>query len=298
VRTNPGTSTNNSAGEVALSPETIENATQQRALLRGLLAVAAGFSTHQTGPFHISGGSSGEAAVFYCLRGSGWLEAGARLHKIRKGDLVMIAPGSPFAAALHASSPWTIHWVRAVGDNLPDYFRELGTSTANPGIRVGEDSQVVRLFNEILSALRRGASFASLLHASHALAYLFALLVEGRAEAPAASGSTQKVGEAIIYMSEHLHEPLRVVALAQMAGLSPDYFAELFKQQTGCSPRDYLQLLRVHRACQLLQSTSLNVKEIAGRLGYVDPFHFSRQFKAFQGVSPSEYRAASPSQPP
>jgi AraC-like DNA-binding protein len=34
----------------------------------------------------------------------------------------------------------------------------------------------------------------------------------------------------------------------------------------------------------------LNVKEIATRLGYQDQFHFSRQFKAFQGASPSEYR--------
>ena len=67
-------------------------------------------------------------------------------------------------------------------------------------------------------------------------------------------------------------------ALAVLANLSPAHFTALFKEQTGCSPRDYLHLLRIHRACQLLRSTTLNVKEIATRLGYQDQFHFSPQY--------------------
>jgi transcriptional regulator GlxA family with amidase domain len=98
------------------------------------------------------------------------------------------------------------------------------------------------------------------------------------------------VAQAIIYMSEHLDQPLRVAELAVLANLSPAHFTVLFKQQTGCSPRDYLHLLRIHRACQMLRGSTLPVKEVAARLGYQDQFHFSRQFKAFQGLSPTEYR--------
>ena len=50
-------------------------------------------------------------------------------------------------------------------------------------------------------------------------------------------------------MSEHLDQP-RVSALAALANLSPAHFTVLFKEQTGCCPRDYLHLLRIHRACQ------------------------------------------------
>jgi AraC-like DNA-binding protein len=50
-----------------------------------------------------------------------------------------------------------------------------------------------------------------------------------------------------------------------------------FKEQTGCSPRDYLHLLRIHRACQLLRNSPPHVKEIAARLGYQDQFHFSAE---------------------
>jgi transcriptional regulator GlxA family with amidase domain len=129
------------------------------------------------------------------------------------------------------------------------------------------------------------------MQASHALAYLLACLIQKRqAAVPESTDTVQRAAQAIIYMSEHLDQPLRVAALARLAGLSAAHFGELFKQHTGCSPRDYLHLLRIHQACRLLRDSPLSIKEIAARVGYPDPFHFSRQFKAFQGLSPSEYR--------
>ena len=156
---------------------------------------------------------------------------------------------------------------------------------------VGDDLELSRLFNEILSSLKRGTDFPDVLRASYALSHMLAVLVQKRGNVSSADrGTPHKVAETIVYMSEHLHETVRVPALARMANLAPTYFTALFKQQTGCAPRDYLHLLRIHRACQLLSGTGLSIKEIANRVGYQDPFHFSRQFKAFQGVSPTAFR--------
>jgi len=182
-----------------------------------------------------------------------------------------------------------------MGNQLDRYFRELSLVPARPILTVGEDPQVTRLFHETLNTLQRGRGFPHLLQASLAFGHLLALLVAKHcAPSPASSSAVGKVAETIIYMSEKLHEPLRMLELARLANLSPDYFSEIFKQQTGTSPRDYLHLLRIHRACQLLTQSDLSVKEIASQLGYQDPFHFSRQFKAFQGLSPRAYRASSP----
>ena len=201
----------------------------------------------------------------------------------------------PHTCGAHVSNPWTIHWAQATGENLREYLNELGVSAQAPLVWMGEDLQLARLFNEVVRTLEQGSSFLNLLHASHALAHLLAVMIRHRHERTRdTSDSVQKVAEGIIYMSEHLDQPMRVSALAALANLSPAHFSVLFKQQTGCSPRDYLHLLRIHRACQLLRSSTLNVKEIATRLGYQDQFHFSRQFKAFQGVSPSEYREGKP----
>ena len=277
--------------QVLLPEPVIKAALREKPLLRGLLAVGAGYLPRAAGLLRRRSQGIGQALFVYCVKGGGWCELAGQLHTVRAGDLLVLLPDVPHTCGAHASNPWTIHWAQAAGDNLREYLNELGVSARAPLVRMGDDLQLARLFNEVVRTLEEGTSFLNLLHASHALAHLLAVMIGHRHEqARDTSDSVQKVAEGIIYMSEHLDQPMRVSALAALANLSPAHFSVLFKEQTGCSPREYLHLLRIHRACQLLRSSALSVKEIATRLGYQDPFHFSRQFKAFQGVSPSEYR--------
>jgi len=276
--------------QVVLPEAVIKAALRDKPLLHGLLAVGAGYFPKAAGHLRRPQGM-GEVLLVYCVKGGGWCELAGHLHTVRAGDLLVLPSNVPHTCGAHASNPWTIHWAQAAGANLREYLNELGVSAQAPLVWMGDDLQLARLFNEVVRALEQGVSFVNLLHASHALALLLALMIRHRHERNRDTSDTvQKVAEGIIYMSEHLDQPMRVSALAALANLSPAHFSVLFKEQTGCSPRDYLHLLRIHRACQLLRSSTLNVKEIASRLGYQDQFHFSRQFKAFQGVSPSEYR--------
>jgi AraC family transcriptional regulator, arabinose operon regulatory protein len=276
---------------VMLSERAMAAALRDKPLLRGLMAAGAGYFPKAAGHLRRRPRGLDQAILIYCVKGGGWCELSGCLHTVRAGDLLVLPPGAPHTYGAHVSNPWTIHWIHAAGDNLREYLKELAVSAQTPVAWMGEDLELVRLFHEVTKALERGASFLNLLQASHALAHLLALLIRHRHERHRDTPDVvQKVAQCIVYMSEHLDQSLRVPALAALASLSPAHFSVLFKEQTGCSPRDYLHLLRIHRACQLLQSTTLNVKEIGARLGYQDQFHFSRQFKAFQGVSPSDYR--------
>jgi AraC-like DNA-binding protein len=277
--------------EILLPDGVVKVALRERSLLRGLLTAGAGYSPKATGHLRPHPQSLHPALLIYCVKGVGWCELAGQLHTVRAGDLLVLPPDVPYTCGAHAANPWTIHWASALGANLPEYLNELGVSAQAPLVWMGEDLQLARLFNEVLQTLETGSSFLHLLQASHALAHLLAVSIRHRHERTRdASDVVQKVAQAIIYMSEHLDQLLRVSALAALANLSQAHFSVLFKQQTGCSPRDYLHLLRIHRACQLLRGSTLNVKGIAARLGYQDQFHFSRQFKAFQGLSPTEYR--------
>ena len=282
--------------QVLLSAAVIKPALRDHPLLHGLLAVGAGYAPGTAGHLRRPPPDINGALLVYCVKGGGWCELAGHLHTVRAGDLLVLPPDVPHACGAHVSNPWTIHWALATGGNIREYLNELGTSTKAPLVWMGDDLQLARLFNEVVRTLEQGTAFLNLLHASHSLAHLLAVMIRHRHEQTRdTSDSVQKVAEGIIYMSEHLDQPMRVSALAALANLSPAHFSMLFKEQTGCSTRDYLHLLRIHRACQLLRSSTLNVKEIATRLGYQDQFHFSRQFKAFQGVSPSEYREGSSS---
>lgn len=101
----------------------------------------------------------------------------------------------------------------------------------------------------------------------------------------------RKIQQIISYMGAHLSEPTQVNRLAAMANISPSHFYALFKQHTGYAPIDFFIRLRMRRASEILETTCLSVKEVAGMLGYEDQFYFSRMFKAVHGIPPREFRS-------
>jgi AraC-like DNA-binding protein len=276
---------------VIVPARVLATAVRQKPLLRGLLVAGAGYFPKAAGHHRRRPAGFDQAILLYCLKGGGWCEMDGRRHTVRGGDLLVVPPEGPHAYGAHEANPWTIFWVHLAGNQIPDYLSELGATTSAPVVPLGDEFQLALLFNEVVKSLEQGFSFVHLLHASQAMAHLLALMIRHR-EVGETSGTVEKVARCIVHMSEHLDQPLRMAELAALASLSAAHFTELFKQQTGCSPRDYLHLLRIHRACQMLHSTVLPVKDIAARLGYQDQFHFSRQFKAFQGISPTEFRAS------
>jgi AraC-like DNA-binding protein len=109
---------------------------------------------------------------------------------------------------------------------------------------------------------------------------------------PCGPKTALRIEQSIAHMEQHLNQPLNVAVLAAQAGIAPSSFFGSFKRRTGCSPMNYLTRLRMQRACQLLEGTLLNVKQVAYQLGYRDSLYFSRVFKSVKGVAPSDYRAA------
>jgi AraC family transcriptional regulator of arabinose operon len=78
--------------------------------------------------------------------------------------------------------------------------------------------------------------------------------------------------------------------LAAVAGLSPSRFRQVFSDDVGYSPQEYLGRLRMERGRQLLDEGRTSVKEAAASIG-LDVSHFSRDFRRRFGVSPGSYRA-------
>lgn len=97
-----------------------------------------------------------------------------------------------------------------------------------------------------------------------------------------------RIKKVLNYMSNHYNEPLTVQKMAAMFNLSDMYFGNLFKQETGMSFRNFLTLIRVNRAEEMLYSGEYKIHEVADACGFNDVFYFSRVFKKHRGISPSD----------
>jgi len=81
-----------------------------------------------------------------------------------------------------------------------------------------------------------------------------------------------------------------VAYFAEQLYLSPNYFGDMIKKETGKSPQDHIQLKLISIAKERIFDPAKSLAEIAYELGFKHPQHFSRMFKETTGVTPSEYR--------
>ncbi|MDD4850623.1 MAG: AraC family transcriptional regulator [Gemmiger sp.] len=95
---------------------------------------------------------------------------------------------------------------------------------------------------------------------------------------------------ALQYIHEHLAENITAEALARLTGFNAAYFSRYFKKYIGVSPMRYSTRYRLDFARHLVVTTNRGLKEIAALTGFTDQFAFSKRFKEYYGLSPSELR--------
>ncbi|MBK3641436.1 helix-turn-helix domain-containing protein [Streptomyces sp. MBT33] len=98
------------------------------------------------------------------------------------------------------------------------------------------------------------------------------------------------VRAAIACMHERFGGPLTVTDIAGNAALSRFDFSRLFKEETGVSPGEFLDAVRVGEARKLLDATSMSITEISRAVGYAGPDAFTDSFTARVGLSPGRFR--------
>lgn len=224
--------------------------------------------------------------LIYCVRGRAALTADGRERTVHGGQVVVLRQGLPHRYRADDEDPWTIYWVHFAGTRAADYLERSDGNPFDVVSNVGILTKVMTDFAELLDARHSTYPQAAFVHAANNLKQLICYLAMPRPEAAEAD----MVDRANALMLERLAFGITLDELAEAVHLSRHHFVRRYRALTGTTPLARFNQLRIDRACQMLDGTTHPVSTIADKLGFEDPYYFSRLFRRVVGLSPTEYR--------
>jgi len=246
--------------------------------------------------FHYRCRNSSEAKQYiliYCIEGCGWVEFAGLKQSVEAGQFFILPKGHAHAYGSNHKTPWTIYWIHFDG-RLAGYFAENLDKVQKLGIdKNSRIEERVLMFEEIFTSLRNGYSKSNLGYSSTCLFHFLGSLKFVGVYRDSIKSSTDEQGIislAIHFMRENIIRKVMVDEIAEFVGLSISHFTSVFHDKTGHTPINYLNQLRIQQACHYLDFTDMKINQIAMKIGYSDPFYFSRSFKKVMGSAPLEYR--------
>lgn len=234
--------------------------------------------------------------IHYVISGRGVFSSHGEEYAIGAGDSFVIEPEQLISYVSDEIVPWHYCWIAFTGAQAAKRVGEAGLTPASPIIHIARNRHIPVLFRKIQLALKSRKSNAQL----KATGYLSLLLGEycEALSAPVVTGlvaedeSDRIVQQAIHYLSTQYAEPITIEMMAESLGYNRAYLSRMFKQHTKVTPVTFLLKLRVDKARLLLRERlELTIEQIAASVGFYDPLYFSKQFRRWYGVSPSEYRS-------
>jgi AraC family transcriptional regulator of arabinose operon len=283
----------------------------------GVMPSDLGFFPRAAGHEVSRPGGCGELVVIVCLHGQGWGLVGGHRLVVTAGQALVLPPNQAHAYGADEADPWSIAWLHVAGSRAAVWASIL----AEPAVRTLADPwRCAALIEEACDHAERavgfgsagfgnagfggaGLSSAGFSTASSSIAGSSPAAdpASARACAGAAAHALSLLALPVVSTADPVQQvmaavrsdlgfPWTLAALAARSGLSAPRFAARFRGALGQSPLRWLTAVRIEAAAHLLATTTLPVQVVAQRVGFADALHFSRRFRAVQGMSPRQWR--------
>lgn len=184
-------------------------------------------------------------------------------------------------------SPETeVYWIHFYGENFSHIINKLFQKN-NYYLDIGVNKKYINLFDRIINHLRFSQTNANFV-CSGMLMQILGDVYEKKSMV--GNSQFEKIKQTVEYIDNNYNKTITNKELAAIANLSESFFYKSFKNIMNSTPYSYQTSLRLNVAAEYLECTSLPIKEISEKVGYDDPFSFSRCFRLKFGISPRAYR--------
>ncbi|OAB45748.1 AraC family transcriptional regulator [Paenibacillus antarcticus] len=229
--------------------------------------------------------------LFYNYFGPMTVRSRGREHILQPGSLFVYRPHEEQYYGHYAERKFISYWVHFTGYGVEEVLHTAELAEDGPYF-VGINNDLAEMFEDIMNELRDkkpGYELASASLLSYLLSIISRQITQG--SDVQANKSRTEIYESIKYIHDNYAQELYVAKLAEIAYLSTDRYTTLFKIMMDTTPLQYLIRFRLEKACELMKHTHLNIQQISSRVGFEDQLYFSRMFKKYYHVTPSEYLA-------
>jgi AraC-like DNA-binding protein len=230
--------------------------------------------------------------LIYCLHGKGYYKLDGINYEVNSNEFIIIPATEKYMRYwADRDDPWTIYWIHYTGDSIDAFNLALSVRTENGPVLIPYNEKGIEIWMTIYQTLELGFSKANMCNAAFCLYHLLATFLFPSLHSKKDDLTDRGViSKTIDSMRKNISLKVSVDSLASSQNLSASHFSSIFRKATGMPPIDYFNHMKMQKACQLLYSVELKVKDIATELGYEDPYYFSRSFKRHNGLSPERYR--------
>lgn len=230
--------------------------------------------------------------IVFMVSGFQIYEAGNASFNLSGNDIFVAYPDEPHSSNGYLESVNSIIWMQLdLSESVP--FLGLSSERANqlraalrslPRLFTGDDT-LRHLLTDAFYSLSSEDSFDRFSGEQQLVCALIRMI--RLAEHPPAR-KPDRIGEAITFIHDHIAEPISLEDAAAACSLSLSRFKVCFRQETGVTPREYINQLKIRQAQRLLDAGH-SVTDAAMAMDFTTPNYFSVLFKKYTSMTPSEY---------
>lgn len=235
-----------------------------------------------------------EYEINYVASGNCVMIFGEEYIPLKKGECIVISPFENHGFLVDTKNGCKI-WQAEMSILLSEkMIKKLsGDHEQNMHFKIKDCEDVIPLIDQIARYHRNEKNdyYTTLLNLS--VLQLMVALKHHKEKSEDMSGriENKKITGIMQYLQKHYNEPIQLEELAKEWNISSRYVRKYFAEEIGMSCTDYLTVMRMNRAKELLWESSKSVTDVAMEIGYGTPQYFCKVFKKEVGISPTAYRS-------
>lgn len=228
--------------------------------------------------------------IHYVTKGKGVYKTGGNTYSLSANDGFLITPGDTIIHIADTDEPWDVCWVAFFGRRAEQLLESAGLNREHPLFRYEKDDYLERCVKDIYNESRTTGNITVI--TGYFYLFMGKLIEIYNAEKNKKNEilTFSHFDDAVIYIKRNIRTQISIGNLASYLRLDSSQVYRIFQKNAGCSPRQFIENMRMQKSCELLLKTDLSVKEISEWMGYEYQSHFTKQFKGKIGINPSDYR--------